>query len=226
MDREGQHALYGADVLTGETAPIFKVRDRDIGSFDLLPGGNALVYASEGRFQTDHMELGIVVRDLESGDERDLYRVALQGPGPPSQVLLSPDGETVAFVQRSVRPNQEDPDALYLLPVTGGELRELLRGHLWKVAWMPDGESLLLRAFRDQVGSTSEGPPTHLLRVDAESGEVFDAGLEMEGIGHLALSPDGRRLAFADGRSIMEVWVMEDFLPRQESRVRSDGGQR
>ncbi|MFH1763525.1 MAG: hypothetical protein ABIF09_04965 [Gemmatimonadota bacterium] len=216
QDREGQSGLYRADVLTGETVPLFKKALGGIGSFDVIPGGDAIVYASELETESGQNELRILVRDLGSGAERDIHRVVLEGVGQVSHVALSPDGETVALLHRGERQNESDPDAVRLLPIGGGEPRELLRGSFQKIAWMPDGRSLLIRAYIDPEDPSN--PDMHLVRVDVESGDVFEVGLSMDGGGHMALSPDGRRLAYVDGETAMEVWVMEDFLPERQGR--------
>ncbi|MCJ7488382.1 MAG: hypothetical protein MUQ25_19765 [Candidatus Aminicenantes bacterium] len=54
-----------------------------------------------------------------------------------------------------------------------------------------------------------------LWRVAAEGGEPQRLGLNVTGqlTGALRLHPDGRRVAIADVKVNLEVWVMENFLP-------------
>lgn len=211
MDREGRSGLYRTDVFTAETVPVFKKDIWGVGSFDVLPGGNAVVYASERRTEDGRTESRILVRELDSGVEREIHHVVLEGVGQVNHVVLSPDGETVAFLHRALRQNERDPDAVFLIPLAGGEPREVARGDFLKIAWMPGGGSLLVRATVDPADLRGAG--MHLLRVDAESGRVSEVGFGMEGVGHMALSPDGRSLAYVDGEQAMEVWAMEGFLP-------------
>ncbi|MDP2957462.1 MAG: hypothetical protein Q8N53_13645 [Longimicrobiales bacterium] len=213
QDREGQQGLYRANVLTGETWPIFKKALWGARAFDVLPGGDAIVYVSEGKDEAGKVEARIMVRNLDSGEEREIFRTLPQGTGELSQIVLSPDGETVAVLHSSVLDGESRSNAVLLLPIAGGEPRELLRGSFQKLAWLPNGRFLLLRAYDDPKSPAGGGGRMHLSRVDVDSGEIVDVGLSMDGPGHMALSRDGRRLAYLDGASAMEVWVMEDFLP-------------
>jgi hypothetical protein len=55
----------------------------------------------------------------------------------------------------------------------------------------------------------------HLWRVSAEGGEPQQLGVTLgRQMGGLRLHPDGRRLATTDFKVNLEVWVMENFLPK------------
>ncbi len=161
----------------------------------------------------------IVVRDLESGEERDLLRVV-----PPSYLghlmVVSPDGQRLAFLM-------EDRDtqsmALKVMPIEGGEPRELLRvhrpdffnlGNYSALAWTPDGRELI---FGKRTAAS--GGMVELWQISAEGGAPQRVGLAMNQLSHLRFHPDGRRIVFdaVDARpQNSEVWVMENFLPELE----------
>ncbi|MHB1193405.1 MAG: TolB family protein [Longimicrobiales bacterium] len=225
QDREGQHGLYRANVLTGETQPVFKKPLWAIRTFDVLAGGDAIVYVSEGKNEAGNAEARILVRNLDSGEEREIHRFPTQGAEEFRQIVLSPDGETVAVLHTKALDADSPANAVLLLSIAGGEPRELLRGSFQNLAWLPNGRFLLLRVPDDPKDSGGGGQRMHLSRVDVKSGQVSEAGLTMDGAGLMALSRDGRRLAYLDGASAVEVWVMENFLPpADESRPSGSGG--
>ncbi|MDA2925049.1 tetratricopeptide repeat protein [Acidobacteria bacterium AH-259-L09] len=150
----------------------------------------------------------ILVRDLETGQEKELYRVT--SPERIFDLVPSADGRHLAFL-----PPNKTSTALKLLPTMGGEPRELLRAQkeerIGSLAWTPDGRYLLF----------GKSHPTEkkvvLWRIPAEGGEPQKLGLAMEGLVHLRVHPDGRQIAFTARQFKQEVWVMENFLPELSS---------
>ena len=58
-----------------------------------------------------------------------------------------------------------------------------------------------------------------LMRISAEGGEPEKLGISMYGISYVSINPDGRKIAFsAKGQTPKspEVWVMENFLPKEK----------
>ena len=78
-------------------------------------------------------------------------------------------------------------------------------------SWTPDGRYI---AFLK--GVKGKARQWQLYRVAAEGGEPQWLGLNFVGqlTGELRLHPDGRRVAIDDIKFNMEVWVMENFLPK------------
>ncbi|MFH1763524.1 MAG: DPP IV N-terminal domain-containing protein [Gemmatimonadota bacterium] len=204
--RAGGH-VHRVDIWTAEVEELFSVGG-DIYSYDVTPDGSAVVYSHEAEGEGGRAVQRIVSRDLASGDEREIYRLVADGMEQLREIVLSPDGKTIAVW----RVGNTDM-SVFLLPIEGGEARELVRGFAGAPTWTPDGRALLVRVYNDPP-STRGG--THLARVTVESGEVEDLGLGMQSWGQINLSPDGRHLAFIDGAMISEVWVMEGFLPQKE----------
>ena len=79
-------------------------------------------------------------------------------------------------------------------------------GPLLSLAWMPDGRSLLYtrRNGADRTAS--------LWRVPAAGGPPEPLGVQAEGMRDLAVSPDGRHLAWTAGYPRREPWVLEHVL--------------
>jgi len=130
-------------------------------------------------------------------------------------VAISPDGRQVAFVEPD---KAKQSAAIKIMPVAGGEPRELLRvgppesiNEESRMEWMPDGRHLLI------VRRSSRGwPMTELWRVPVQGGQPQKLGLAMERIRFPSVHPDGRRIAFDAGQGKprrLELWVMENFLP-------------
>lgn len=52
-------------------------------------------------------------------------------------------------------------------------------------------------------------------RVSFDGKQSESLGLTIKGIDHLNARPDGKQLAFTGGESTQEIWVMENFLPKE-----------
>ena len=101
-----------------------------------------------------------------------------------------------------------------VLPIAGGEPRELLRAQepetISVPAWMPDSRHIIYA--RSVAG---EKPEFELWRISVEGGEPQNLGLRMEARVPYGLSvhPDGKRIAFTAGTEREEIWVLKNFLP-------------
>ena len=172
-----------------------------------LPDGKAIVYRRRnGRTNSDH----ILMRDLETGRERELYQ-ALRI----DNIALSSDGEQLAFWTRDTG----GVVALQIVPVAGGEPRELIRSgmrvYTATVAWTPDGRHLLLAKRSDDPETQF---PHELWRIAAAGGEPESLGLTAEGgIFQVLVHPDGRRIVFTSGQPVRELLAAENFLAGKQS---------
>ncbi|MEJ2542041.1 MAG: hypothetical protein P8188_19090, partial [Gemmatimonadota bacterium] len=132
------------------------------------------------------------------------------------QPRWSPDGTLLGFLSR---PEDGEELQVFVLPMAGGEARQVTRGEEGVVAfqWSADGDALFYR-MRDAAEKPPEGEerhnrsfevgdnsyltraaprPIHLWRVALEGGEperLTDGAESLEGI---RVSPDGRTLALA-----------------------------
>ena len=237
----GVQAFYRIDAQTGESAPIV-IRSLELAAND--PGVTQdemewPVWSSDGtaifyrRSDTANDEQSIVVRELETGRERELYRgnPRLAGenerstvPDQPtemnhggyfgaSNLAVSPNGQQLAFIWST--PTSR---VLNVIPTTerGGEIRELFRVHrperLFQPAWMPDGNHVLF----GKGGIEGQEPRLELWLISAEGGGSKYLGLAMEGLllYGLSIHPDGQRIAFTAGRNLgSQTWVMKELLP-------------
>jgi Tol biopolymer transport system component len=103
--------------------------------------------------------------------------------------------------------------AALVLRDTDGNVRDLVAGlpnerlQILSLAWMPDAKSILFtrRSGAERVAS--------LWRVSVDGGAAEQLGIEAEGMRDLAVSPDGRHLAWTAGYPRREPWVLENVIP-------------
>jgi Tol biopolymer transport system component len=144
------------------------------------------------------------MRELESGREKQLY----QNNNLTRLLDLSPEGERIVFGNKNV---EDGTWSILIMPISGGEPRELCKlqgfGGIVLISWAPDGEYLL---FSERV---KEG---------GDLWRIFPDGREPEKLLHsdksyagLSIHPDGQQIAFSTFDRGLEIWVMENFLPKK-----------
>ena len=112
-------------------------------------------------------------------------------------------------------------DSVYravMVQTDGGLLRELFTVKPPEVltfqAWTPDSQEILFTRY--VAGQRAVEHPHQLWKVRVAGGAPLDTGVRIPGFTQvfgLALSPDGKRLAYTTGSAQAEMWVMEHFLP-------------
>jgi Tol biopolymer transport system component len=148
-------------------------------------------------------EFAFIERDLVSGAERELIRRPRLG-----QPTVSPDGRYLATGGNAVTTN---PKTIVLIPVAGGEARELFRvtDEVNIARWAPDSRSLFVVKNRQ-----SQQPEVWWVPIDGRGPQkVPSAGMSPFS---LRPHPDGRQVAYVSGVTATgpsEIWVLENFLP-------------
>jgi len=95
---------------------------------------------------------------------------------------------------------------LNLAPVAGGERRELFRlesNDGCRLSWTPDSRYVLCRNQEGQVW-----------RIPASGGGARKLAIPVKGVRELRVHPDGKRVAMWVEEPGVEIWVLENFLPR------------
>jgi len=231
-DSDGHRGLYQIDAQTGDVTPIV------VASGEHRPGSSSNMWHAEwsldGKaifyvYDEDGESCEIRIRDMETGEDRLLYRAdwldnTADGPVPVhlSNLALSPDGRQLAFGSfrgsgGSGQISHFAAGRVLVMPTSGGEPRELLRldqetegWATYSFTWTRDGNHLL---FSKRVAEPTV--PSELWRVSAAGGEPQSLGLVMWGRGGVRAHPDGRRITFTNQTyRNNQLWMMENFLPQ------------
>ena len=207
-----QMGIYQIDTQTGNVTPVVPTEDRGLFAHEWSRDGKTIFYGRRDRKAKIYQ---ILVRDLESGTEKQLYR-----SDDPLNISLSPDGQWLALLIGSKKK-----PCLKIMPAAGGEPRELCRFEEEEgiklgivgavITWTADGKYILFA----MKNTKKDDPKWELCRIPAEGGEPEKLGLEMSGsFFNLSVHPDGRHIAFSSlEQSSAEIWVMENFLPEIEA---------
>jgi Tol biopolymer transport system component len=150
------------------------------------PNGKSLAYVSRRPSPgSSHRRRVLVIRSVETGQERELYpEVRLE------DLRWSPDGRSILC-----------GETLQLIDVQTGDVTRLVqfdpavrkRGIAHDAAWSHDGKAV----FYIRRG---EGQPRRIMVHDLKTGKEKE--LWQGGVGSLGISPDGRRLAFIGEKAI------------------------
>jgi Tol biopolymer transport system component len=204
------------DTQTGKVTPIvFSDMYEEVinGPCEWSRDGKAIFYVRHNR---KAKIFRIIVRDLESGTENEIYRSDDYLRISLLRISLSPDGQWLAL-----RIHSDEKVILKAIPSVGGEHRELYRFEAEEgikfrarasITWTADGKYILF-TMKDPK---KDDPEWELCRIPAAEGEPEKLGLEMTRFKWYSLTvhPDGRHIAFSSTeQSSAEVWVMENFLP-------------
>jgi len=204
------YSIYRIELKTGEISLIY------LCSPDERLTGGAYGPDEKGFFARAKLDAGIsqiVVRDLRSGEEKELFRYPQLERG--IRTALSPDYNWLCFSNAGWGGIR----SLNIMPASGGEVKEIWNFGETQMgtpgihqAWSPDGRYILFSA-----PDTSDMRVWDLWRIPVEGGEPEKAGLQRSwGMFNITISPDGRQLSFAGrgGASTdSELWVLENFLP-------------
>jgi Tol biopolymer transport system component len=151
------------------------------------------------------MDVAVVAIDVKSGQRRTIYKaVGL------AWIRLSPDGSFLAVGRRIdvFKPEIE----LLALPVSGGEPRSISSATFKTFpaqspfAFTPDGKFILISRAKDPKRS-------EVVRLEIATGKIEATGLEGTAIAHAEIDASGKKIFFADGVGLREIWIAENILP-------------
>jgi Tol biopolymer transport system component len=210
---DNKPGAYRVDVETGKVSQLFQDGiDSGQTLLGFTPDNRAVVWVRSG---SSGKISRIVVRDLQSGKERELALRASSAGINFNYLGLSPDGRQLAFVTNS---KASVASVLSVVPLSGGEAHELLRlqdpdgFERNTFTWTPDGEYIVFGRVRGDLKDPESSKVT-LWKIAAQGGEPQKLELAMDRIRRPSIHTDGRRVAFEGGTPAREVWVMENLLP-------------
>ena len=215
MDKSDRTGMYKIDVQTGDATSIVQfergtVIKQPAWSLD----GKAVFYPYT---QWTEKLSRVLMRDLETGQEKELYRKI--APPDIGKVTLSPDGQKIAFDTADVVEGKLTHTVLRVIPAAGGEsydlrIKILDFEDIGPYAWTPTGQEIL---FAKMLDYRKQDKKCELWMIPAEGGEARNLGLTIDRIHNLSIHPDGKHIAFSSGEPGAEIWVMENFLPKEKS---------
>jgi Tol biopolymer transport system component len=211
LDKNEVPGVYKVNVKTGKVTTIFQVeKGSTVKQPAFTKDGNAIVYPFT---QWTEKISRVIVRDLETGQEKELYRK--NAPPDIGSVTVSPDGDKVAFLT-----GESQHDVLRVVPVAGGAFYDLIKipwseGSIPTYAWTPSGKEILIA--KSVSDDTKEKEYKELWMIPTEGGKPRNLGLTMDSINNINIHPDGKRIAFVSYKGGEEIWVMENFLPEHET---------
>ena len=109
-----------------------------------------------------------------------------------------------------------------LIPIAGGEPRELLRVSQPErflpygcMSWTPDSRAVIVAKV---IGNWKEGRQ-ELWLVPLSDGDARKLDIDVDAwVGTIRLHPNGQQIAFFAGKQSQEVWALENFLPARIAR--------
>jgi Tol biopolymer transport system component len=185
-DLKGRYGVFRIDLNSSKVTPlVFRGPQGRAGveGFFWSPDGTRMYYrtATGGHGP-------IVERDVASGDERTIAE------GQFRSMSLSPDGRLFAVTTA---------EKLTLVPVAGGERRDLLTGPFrGNAQWSPDGRSVIVSRMIDP-----QKPEGLLVPIDGSAPRPLDFD-----VAELRINPDGRSIVYTAGERILEVVALENFM--------------
>jgi dipeptidyl aminopeptidase/acylaminoacyl peptidase len=188
------------------------------------PDGSRLAFVSKR--ERVHEQAQILVMPVDGGEPRALTRhEAAVG-----DFAWSPDGGSIAFAATDAKGQQREDDEevgrdwtvvgeqprhrrLWMLDVATGATRPLYDEALSVLdfAWSPDGRTLVMRAA--DTPDTDDGMMAgSLYTIDRESGTPRRIAATAGKLGSMAVSPDGRQLAFCGATSLNDPLAQSLFV--------------
>jgi Tol biopolymer transport system component len=199
-DLTGRSGIYRVDARNGDTSLV--INNESFTRVQVSPDGTKIYYNVDAHGPSPG-PAKYVERDLNSGNTRILF----EGPkGKTGHVELSPDGEHLALIVQG-----DDGSAVILVPVSGGEPRELYKSKSFPgrglrgfggLSWTPGSSAILV------AGNAG----FWLISLKDRKPRRLDIDLN---VSEFRLAPDGRHIATNAGESLREIWALENFLPTQ-----------
>lgn len=198
--------VWGAESRQRTALHLLDLRDGTSKSLRGMRGANGMDWAPDGRTlygraYTEGGRSGIFEYALDSGKTRELFSLPSGGG-----LAVSPAGDSLAY---SVFDRASKTHRVLVRAIRGAAVREVFRVQSPRaivesgsLAWTPDGRHLVVA----ELGARDR--PARLWSVPLGGGQAREI-MRFQGIIHVRLHADGRRILFRGGESLGEVWVLE-----------------
>ncbi len=181
----------------------------------LSSDGKTLFYVRRNAAETTNY---LMKRNLETGQEEELYRAKTSGMGF-FGLAVSPDGARLAF-SANTKPREESGRDLITVSTGGGTpfiLHRTYHRAAYAIVWSKDSRHVLFQGFDDNQSRYDVNTPARLWAIPAAGGERRPLDISVPGLTGLSLSPDHKQLAFTGWAFKEELWVIENLLPEMRA---------
>jgi Tol biopolymer transport system component len=183
------------------------------------PDGRRLAHGeAAGTVDTGYHDAALVISDLDAaGNASESRRIDIGGAFAPPCAVWSADGRRVAFGVPLTSPTNPDRSAagsqVWVATVADGHVDVLSDLLATDLEWSPDGSRLAIASGQADLVRGQSLRDGSIRLYDADRGGMRTL-VGPSGVGSLAWSPDGRRIAYQRGRSDggdmdQEIWVIE-----------------
>jgi Tol biopolymer transport system component len=193
--------LMRVNVTTGEVNIVSEVQQGSILCWS--QDGRTVFVRRQDPAAKDYL---LLARQIQTGQEKEIYRASGSNGFGQLGKPLSPDGKRIALY-KIVRPYTSDAPGLLIVSTDGGPAKEIPQNkNITNVYWAPDAKSI--------VYSLSSGESSETWELSLEGGAPRKLNNELGQIRSISFHPDGKRIAFASsGPSEYGIWAIENFHP-------------
>jgi Tol biopolymer transport system component len=214
-DLKGQGGIFRIDAQSGRESLVVP-QDGNAGRVNVAPDGKKIYYGSARQSGYPAM----VEHDLATGEVKETFR---RTPGM-GVAELSPDGRSFAVVKVDGRAKTS---TLLLIPLSGGEARELFRVSLpdslqsyGGLTWTADSQAVIVV---NTTGDRYDPKDLWLVPVSRAKSRKLDVDIRNWGtMPGIRLHPNGKEIAFFVGQDSREVWALENVVPAQITNKQMD----
>lgn len=211
---EHTRGFFLIDVQTGKAAPVLRTAENGkemiiAGFQDFFPDGERIFYIGGGGTK-------ILECRLDTGEEKTLY----QGEMIIASPTILPDGRTIAF-----RSNYASPDqVIWTMPASGGKARNLFElpkdEHIYtELHWTRDSSHIIFCRTKRTHQGTKESGEMQFWRIPSSGGKPERLGLTLNtSSANFSVHPDGKRVAFQETKGGIDIWALENFLPKPKGK--------
>ncbi|MBE3141212.1 MAG: PD40 domain-containing protein [Thermoplasmata archaeon] len=208
-DQNGNSGVFAIDSESGDVSQLaISAKNGSVDpSPNWSPDGKAIFYMVRSLENSE--EFIIRRKDLTTGEEQDVHRGIYY-----NEMKLSPDGTRFVYFLKD-KPTKSY--ALGILDIQSGKELELWRvsgadypGGISSPSWAPDGKHVFLVTINFKQGN-------ELWRFPATGGPGEKIYSPTETTWGFVMHPSGKRMAFSQSQDNWELWVLENFLPKEET---------
>jgi TolB protein len=221
---DGNFLYFNAETETEDAPSVYRVPTLGGIPTKILSDANRVQFSPDGRqaafgrFSFEENATLLFVANADGSNERRIAsRSGSQFFG--AAPAWSPDATMIAISAGD--DNVNPPMSLMLIPVAGGEAKELGNSrwnNLEDLVWHPSGDSLIAVAAENSLSQTQ------LWEVSYPSGEIRRLTNNLSGYTSVSITADGKSVVTGELVAKSAVWVSPDTKPENAKPVMPSTG--